>query len=42
MRVYLYGYFGATDDLRMCPTRDPDAGCPLDGYLKRDGSATRS
>ncbi|MFJ3881609.1 hypothetical protein ACIPW5_29705 [Streptomyces sp. NPDC090077] len=36
VRVYLYGDFGDTDDPSMCPTQDPDAGCPSGGYLKRE------
>ncbi|MFE3288909.1 hypothetical protein ACFXJJ_38195 [Streptomyces sp. NPDC059233] len=40
--VYLYGYLGDTADPSMCPTKDPDAGCPPDGYLKRDESAPRA
>jgi hypothetical protein len=32
--VYL---FGDEDDPAMCPTDDPDAGCPSDGYLSRTG-----
>ncbi|WP_030196387.1 hypothetical protein [Streptomyces sp. NRRL S-87] len=40
--VYLYGYFGDAEDPSMCPTKDPDAGCPPDGYLKRDEAAFHS
>jgi hypothetical protein len=28
--------FGDEDDPVMCPTGDPDAGCPSDGYLHRN------
>ncbi|MFJ1863917.1 hypothetical protein ACIOD1_04740 [Streptomyces sp. NPDC088097] len=28
--------FGEEDDPAMCPTFDPDAGCPRTGYLRRD------
>ncbi|MEW2555860.1 hypothetical protein ACWGRF_20005 [Streptomyces zhihengii] len=34
--VYLYGYFGDAEHPSMCPTKDPDVGCPADGYLKRE------
>ncbi|WP_449486092.1 hypothetical protein [Streptomyces avidinii] len=40
--VYLYGDFGDTEDPSMCPTEDPDAGCPPDGYMKRSEAGTRS
>ncbi|MEU4506037.1 hypothetical protein [Streptomyces sp. NPDC024089] len=33
--VYVY-LFGDEDDPSMCPTQDPDAGCPSDGYLRRN------
>ncbi|WP_329389627.1 hypothetical protein OG625_36765 [Streptomyces sp. NBC_01351] len=36
--VYLYG---GSEDPAMCPTRDPDAGCPMGGYLKRDGDGAQ-
>ncbi|WP_309055320.1 hypothetical protein [Streptomyces sp.] len=32
--------FGDEDDPAMCPTDDPDAGCPASGYLHRDNQAT--
>ncbi|MFF2327049.1 MULTISPECIES: hypothetical protein [unclassified Streptomyces] len=32
--------FGDEDDPSMCPTADPDAGCPNDGYLRRNKTAT--
>ncbi|MEV7560907.1 hypothetical protein [Streptomyces sp. NPDC089795] len=35
--VYLYG---SAKDPRMCPTRDPDAGCPTGGYLRKDEAAS--
>jgi hypothetical protein len=31
--------FGDEDDPVMCPTGDPDVGCPSDGYLQRDQAA---
>ncbi|WP_374984724.1 hypothetical protein [Streptomyces fradiae] len=37
--VYLYG---DAEDPAMCPTTDPDAGCPSGGYLKRDEAASGS
>ncbi|MER6256184.1 hypothetical protein ABT224_33015 [Streptomyces sp. NPDC001584] len=40
--VYLYGNFGNTENPSMCPTRDPDNGCPPGGYLTRDGDTTHS
>ncbi|GGZ97170.1 hypothetical protein GCM10010371_66300 [Streptomyces subrutilus] len=40
--VYLYGYFGDTEDPGMCPTEDPDAGCPPDGYMERSAASTSS
>ncbi|MFE9933064.1 hypothetical protein [Streptomyces sp. NPDC005533] len=40
--VYLYGNFGDTEDPSMCPTDDPDAGCPPGGYMKRSEDGTRS
>ncbi|MEV0027227.1 hypothetical protein AB0H45_34535 [Streptomyces atroolivaceus] len=33
--VYVY-LFGDEGDPSMCPTGDPDAGCPNDGYLYRN------
>ncbi|MFJ1551680.1 hypothetical protein [Streptomyces sp. NPDC088246] len=33
--VYVY-FFGDEDDPSMCPTGDPDAGCPSDGYLHQN------
>ncbi|MFF2792625.1 hypothetical protein ACFVT6_38780 [Streptomyces sp. NPDC058049] len=40
--VYLYGNFGNAEDPSMCPTKDPDDGCPPGGYLTRDGGTTHS
>ncbi|MEV7523862.1 hypothetical protein [Streptomyces sp. NPDC091371] len=40
--VYLYGHFGDGEDPSMCPTKDPDDGCPAGGYLKRDEAASHS
>ncbi|MFD3356594.1 hypothetical protein [Streptomyces fradiae] len=37
--VYLYG---DAEDPAMCPTRDPDDGCPSGGYLKREEAASGS
>lgn len=36
VQVYLYGDFGDPTDPSMCPTRDPDDGCPPGGYLTRE------
>ncbi|MFD7715548.1 hypothetical protein [Streptomyces sp. NPDC059814] len=36
VNVYL---FGDEDDPAMCPTGDPDDGCPNDGYLHRNQTA---
>lgn len=40
--VYLYGDFGDTEDPSMCPTQDPDEGCPQNGYMKKSKVGTRS
>ncbi|KJY29793.1 hypothetical protein [Streptomyces katrae] len=39
--VYLYGDFGDARDPAMCPTTDPDDGCPSGGYLKHEEPAHR-
>ncbi|MEU9304469.1 hypothetical protein [Streptomyces sp. NPDC048269] len=40
-RVWVY-LFGDAEDPSMCPTKDPDDGCPPGGYLKRDEAASHS
>ncbi|MFE4451252.1 hypothetical protein [Streptomyces sp. NPDC056796] len=40
--VYLYGRFGDAEDPNMCPTKDPDDGCPPNGYMKRSTVGIRS